>query len=310
MRVTGFILALLFLTIGNAHAQVDEPVPTPSVPVPVQEPTGKHCLKEQKSKWVVHQYLGVQHNPTGAEHHMRLGLCIPLITTPGILFDLTNIEFGAITYFTPAYFQGGGYAQITPLSLLVLRAEVMGVVYWPLGLDRTGYYSVPDYDADLRPEAFPADDGEVASGFNISLVAILRMKVPLGPVSILGLSQFGAEYYDIGDGGHSVNIRRDLINDEGDWVLTNEGILGVEIPLPMETLLRIAVYDTWRTVPESEYVGNHVGGLVMVAWDRVGEQIHDLQVFVRAGGYTHHAFRTGEFYVAGVALMSYDIGEL
>ena len=100
---------------------------TPRSPAPAPAPAGKHCLDEGRTKVILNQTLAGQINPLGGEHHLLLSVCVPLIRTPGVLFDFTNIEGGLVNYLSPTYVHQGGFLSITPLSILQLRAELSGI---------------------------------------------------------------------------------------------------------------------------------------------------------------------------------------
>jgi hypothetical protein len=82
-------------------------------------------------------------NPVGLEHAVALALNAPLGDAHNPLTSLAHLEVGVSQYTSPVYARSGGYLQLSPLSLLVLRAELTGTVMWPLGDD--GYRAAIDY---------------------------------------------------------------------------------------------------------------------------------------------------------------------
>ena len=302
------------LAAGAARAQepriADEDAPADPRP----EETGHHCLDEQRSKWVLHHLLAGQYNPPGVETSERLGLCVPFITEPGVLFAYTSFEVGLVNYLSPAYGQLGGYVQLTPLSLLQLRAELSGLYYWPFPFDRAGYFPVAGYDAPFDREALPMENAESAPGWNLNLIAVVRARVPLAPTfAVLLLSVWSAEYFRIGDASHYYNLRRELITARSDWIVANESVLAGELTMSPEWRFRVGVFDSWRTVPASGYAANQVGLFLGAHWPRptgLLESMRDLQPFLRVGIYTAHGFREKQISLLLAILSSYDLGPL
>lgn len=300
------LLTLLVLAASRpAAAQVTEA--SSYLNLPGDGPSGKHCLGEQRMRLTARQHLVLQYNATGAEHHARLGLCMPLITEPGMLFDLTYIEFGLLDYLTPAYLQLGGYVEIVPIAPLVLRAEISGVGYWALpGFNRAGYVPRAGYDDTFDNDDLPPEMSESALGFDVNLVAIPRIRVPFSPSwALVALSHLQFEYWDIGDASHYVNLRRDAIAARQDWMITNEAVLLAEWNYSPDFSLRFGAFDSWRTILGSGYEANQVGAMVMANWPHPSDSTYDLSLFVRGGVYTDHGFRQSEATVLGGVFVSH-----
>jgi len=272
---------------------------------------GRHCLDSGHAKWVMHQLAVTQLNPGGVEVSARAGVCLPLVRDPRVLLTYTHVETGALANLSPAYLQLGGYAQITPLSPLQLRVELSGLGYWPLFFSRAGYFALSGYDADFRSSALPHEMAGTATGWNLNLIAVLRFRAPSeGAVRVFGLNLFSAERWSVGDADYYFNLRRDLPLARADWVVVNEGLLGVETRLSGELHLRLGVFDSVRWVPASDYVGNQVGILAMLWHPSPTGLLRDLQPFVRVGIHTHHAFRAGTVAVMVGSFVSYDLGDV
>lgn len=278
-------------------------------PVRASPAEGQHCLGESKSKWVLHQQAVVVANPYGAENNLRLGWCSPLFTVPHVLFDYTHVEFGVANYLTPAYAWGGPYFQITPLSVLQLRAEAMGGGYWAFPFRRAGYYEVSGYDADFEPRNFPAEEGTSAPGLYISLFAIARARVNLGGAwSVAMLNITNLESHALGTGEFFINIRRDVITRQYDWIVSNDAMLFLEQAVTPRWTVRMGGYHNYRWVPASGYDAHIAGGIVMLAWPEAGDMVRNLSPFVRGGVHFGHPFRSGELTAMLGVLVSYDLG--
>jgi len=307
-RVRPFAIAVMLAAIATGVEAQDEP----SDPRPEQ--AGHHCLDEQESKWVLHHLLAGQYNPPGAETSERLGLCFPLITAPGVLFAYTSVEVGILNYLSPAYGQLGGYVQVTPLSIIQLRAELSGLYYWPFPFDRAGYFPVAGYDAEFTREALPKDDAQSAPGWNVNLIGVLRLRVPLSEAwAALVLSIWSAEYFSIGDASHYFNLRRELVAAQRDWIVANESVAAAEVAVSPEWRFRFGIFDSWRAVPAAGYAANQVGLFLGAHWPRptgLLESMRDLQPFLRLGIYTAHGFRRSQISILLAVLSSYDLGGL
>lgn len=273
--------------------------------------TGRHCLNSGGAKWVVRQLAAAQWQPAGAENSFRVGLCLPFITEPHALFDHTSVEFGVTNYLSPAYALYGGYVQITPISILQFGAEYNAVVYFPFVTDRAGYFRLDGYDSDFRLLALPSDNAETAQGSNLNLTVALRARVPLSEsVGVVLLSMLSFEYWDIGDQAFYLNLRRELPVAQSDWFLSNELIVAAELIVTEHFRLRVGAYDAVRYVFESSYLANQAGLLVMGYWPTPGGVVRELSPFLRAGIYTHHAFRVGQVSLLGGVLVNYELGPL
>jgi hypothetical protein len=105
-------------------------------------------------------------------------------------------------------------------------------------------------------------------------------------------------------------MRYDLVLAREDLVLTNDGLVGLEVRAESDLVVRAGVYDDLRHVPASGYVGHQLGPIVMLEWSGVAAGIDHLTVYVRGGTYTHHAIRAGEATILGGVSVDYDLGGL
>lgn len=278
-------------------------------------PAGKHCLDEARVKIAVDQTLGGSLNPSGVEQELALRLCAPLIRAPGVLFDLTSVEVGLLNILSPTYVHQGVFAAVTPLSPLVLRAELTGVYVWTLPLNGAGYFRYPGYDADARDELKTEDLAEQAAGYNLGLSATLRARIgPDRGAGLIVLDSFLAEHWSLGDGPYYANLRRDVLMAASDWVLKNTGVVLGDIPLSADVTLRAGAVNATTVVPASRLTTNALTGMVALPIRRLSHLLWELQPFVLAGAYTHHAsaggLRTGEATLLAGASATYDIATL
>ncbi len=255
---------------------------------------GEQCLGRGDSRWLVDETLVVMANPEGPENQLRLNACHPLYPgVEGLLFDYASLEYGVFNWTSPVYTHGGGYVQITPLSFLQLKAEVSGVFIWPIPLDGAGYYGKKSYVKNYADVTMPAQDGRFSGGINVTLTANLQAELPLTDRVALQLTNaFAGDYWRVGDQPYWVNLRRDVVLAQSDWIIKDTGFLGVAVKLDPRYTLRVGGADDLTWVPRSGYVGNVVGGFVSVPFRRDG-LLRDVEPFVRVAYYTNHAFRQG-----------------
>ncbi len=300
----GVTLAALVLVSGGASSAVHADDRGRSTPA-------RHCVGTGERRWVLHQLFAAQTNPEGGLDVLRLGACFPLITTPNVLFDYTNVEIGEVNELSPAFVQLGGYAQITPLSLLQLRVELTGLAYWPLGLDRAGYYGVRAYDARFSADDLPGEEGRGTTGLNANFIGTLRLRVPFGPkLAAIGISILTVGYWRVGEAPYYLNLRWDAVLAREDWMIANEAFFGLETPLTRALALRYGGFDSYRLVPASGYHAHQLGLFVMAYWPKPSGGVLELSPFLRAGYYTEHAFRGDSFSVLAGVTLQYDLGRI
>jgi len=253
----------------------------------------EHCLGTAQRQWVIDETLIGVVNPEGFEHQLRVALCLPLITRPGLLFDYTHFEVGLTDYLGPVYNHLGVYTSVDPLSFLQLRADAQGVVYWPLHfVDGAGYFALPGYTSRYADDRLPDRAARSAVGFNATLSATLRGAVDLtARVGLLVTSYFAGDFWYVGDSPYYVNLRRDVVLARSDWLLKSTTHLLVDVRLREGLGLHVGVTDDLTYVPRSGYLGNLIGGWVSLPIRRRA-RLREVEPFVRVGGYTHHAFRT------------------
>lgn len=275
-------------------------------------PAGKHCLDESRTKVVLNQTLAGQLNPLGAEHQLLLSVCVPLIKTPGVLYDFTNIEGGLVNYLSPTYVHQGGFLSITPLSVLQIRAEFTGIYIWSIPINGAGYFPYQSYDGDFSKEARPAEKALHARGSSFGVSATLRGKIDLPKeIDLLLVNTTLVEQWTIGPEPYYYNLRRDILLAQGDWTVRNTFASLAEIPITPNFAVRAGVTDELTTAPSSGYATNVAALLATALVRRYGDTIRNLQFFVRGGIYTHHAsankFRAREGNaIAGVNVL-YDL---
>ncbi|HJL17122.1 MAG TPA: hypothetical protein RMH99_15760 [Sandaracinaceae bacterium LLY-WYZ-13_1] len=257
-----------------------------ALPVPAQA--------QPRVEGVIHQRLVGQLNPEGAEHALRLGVRAPLGDPDAMIFTGAHAEAGVVSYASPIYANQGGYLQVSPLALLVLRAEILSTTMWSIGMPGAGYYPVDGYGADLSAENLRGERGGEASGWTVRLSAVVQGAVPLGPARLLLYDEVAAEHVSLGDAAHHYHPRYDLVLSRQEWTIGNHAMLLAELDLAPDARLRVGAYDALQSVPASGALTNQVGGVAMLQLTHLDDAVDELMPLARLGAYTHHERREGD----------------
>lgn len=270
------------------------------------------CAGHDEPRWLIHQSLVAQLNPMGAEHNLRAGPCVPLYDSESPVLSLNHFEGGLSTYVSPVYVLAGGYLQVAPVSFLVLRAELGAVLAWPIPLNGAGFFTRSGYGETWRRETLPHEQGQSAAGWATRLMAVLRGRVPIGSgLAIVALNALWLEHVSMDRGPYWVNLRDDVITAQADWVLANEAVLALGVPLPGGTAtVRFGAFSALRHVPASGYVGHRVGPIAMLSLAGLDPALRSFDAFLRLGVYTHHRFRTQEAATLLGLSADWDLGGL
>lgn len=259
---------------------------------------------------IVHQGFVALLNPMGMQHRLGVGLRARLGDQSELLFDGAHVEAGAISYVAPVFAIHGAYLQVSPLSFLVLRAEVTAMTVWPLGMEGAGYFQMQGYADDFGVEARPADAGGSANGWNVRLRARLQGAVPIGDARLLASNTMTFEHDTLGSASHYYSPRHDLILARQDWVVLNDALVVAEIPLTSDVNIFAGAYSNLRWVPRSGYIGHQVGPLLALSFEHPADSVDSIGIFVRGGWYTHHGTREGQPTILGGLSVDYDLGRL
>jgi hypothetical protein len=269
------------------------------------------CAGHPRPRWVAQTVLGVSLVPTGVEIQARGGVCVPLRPSGGEWVDTAAVEVGAVTYVSPVYAYGGGYVQVTPLDVLQLRIEVMGLGYWPLPLDGAGYYSLLSPGAARGPRDLPGTQGRSATGYAIRASATLQGRLVLGGgLAFLAWNTVVAERVSLGPGPYWVNLTIDHTVRASELVLGDDLVLLLEVAVPGGTYLRMGASDAMRAVTGTGAIGNSLGGAFIAGWPRPIPEIAWMEIGLRAGAYTHHPIRTGMFTLSLWLSVEWDAGSI
>jgi hypothetical protein len=263
----------------------------------------RQCLGYGSAQRVVDNNLVGVVNPDGFEDQLKADRCWPLDLGPGLLFDFAQFETGVFTYVSPIYANLGAYAALAPLSFLELRAEVAGVMYWPLPLDGAGYFGRDTWTRFVPDTEMPARDGRAAAGLNVTLAVNLQAQIPLaGPVQLVVTNSTAFDYWNLGPRAFYLNARRDFVMARSDYLWKNTAFLMLEIAAAPGIGVRLGATDDLCFQPRYSVLSNIVSGWASVPMRRDGGELRDIEPYVRAGAYTSHGWRHGFQLMFGVSL--------
>jgi hypothetical protein len=308
-------LCLLAALSPTAHAgppQPPAPAQAPPQGTPAPAPAGKHCLDRPDRRILLDHSLLGNVNPLGLDHRLRLYICLPLIRKPGLFFDYTNARFGVFANLSPTQLLAGGFAEIWPLSVLVLRAELAGVAIWPIPLPGAGYIALDDYQPFNAEILDPPLEGPraatSATGFRTKLGATLQGRTALGKhLTLIALSVFAADYWRVGAGPFYYNTRMDAVMRTSDWIVLDTSLLILGFPFRNNYEFRLGAVNDLVYVPAAGYLGNAVYGMVAFYADRLGSRANRFNLFAWMGSYTNHGFRVGTFTLTAGMEVTWDI---
>lgn len=314
------LLALVVPTSAQAQRLS---VPSPIRPAPTQ--AGAHCLGEPRNKLTLEHTVAGSINPLGIGNIVRLGWCTPLIRKPGLLFDFTNFDIGALFTNSPTDVNLGVQAFLSPLSILVLRAEATVFYIWPIPLQGAGFITVnspqeftlarlsPDPTGFNRMTGQPEVPATTAYGGRVMVGMTLQGQVPLGKrLDIAAAIGANIEYWSLSSsalsglppGGGFYSARRDVILlGSADWLVMSTAALLFNIKIHRNSSLKIGGVNDLAYVPSHGYLGNIAGGLLVWNVSNLRQLAKNFNLFARVGTFTHHQFRSGITIALGLSIV-------
>jgi hypothetical protein len=295
---SSILLGLLLAVAAPARAAEAAP---PSEPA-----GGKHCLGETRTKLLLSEGLYAQTSPLGVEDILQLGVCTPLIRTPGALFDYTNLQAGAVVHLSPVYAMPGLFVSVAPLSVLELRADVESVRTWTIGMDAAGYFPLASAGEQFKDP--PAARARAVSGYNATFTGTLQLEVDLAERwTLAAVDSLSYAHWHLGAAPFYYNPQYNLPMARSDWIGRNMAILLVGHTLSDRFKLQAGVTDELTWVATSGARANILAALLTGVISRWPGEGRETQPFLRVGGYTEHAFRKGELQVLGGIGVTFDV---
>lgn len=237
------------------------------------------------------QRLVGQVNPIGAEHLVSVGVRGSLELPDELLFSNTHVELGVVNHVSPIYARTGGYLQLQPLAVLILRAELRQVTMWALDMPGAGYTPLAHDQGEGGVVARDTPDmvaGQAtdARGWEAHFSLIAQGMVPLGPMRLLLWNQLGYERIQLGQAAAYVSPRHDLVLEREDGVLSNAAMLLGEVDLAPGLRLRVGSYDDLAYVPRSSFLVHQIGAIAAVSITEPTDGVAEVMPLVRGGYFT------------------------
>lgn len=259
----------------------------------------------------MHQAFGFVYPATGAEHQLYAAWCMPFVPSDHILLAYSSLEIGGVTTLSPVYATGGAYVRWTPLSVLQLQAEVVGIGIWPLKFTTgAGHFDRASYNDDWFSASLPGSAASSSYGMTVKLGATLRGAVDIGDHELIVLNSFVGEYWAMrSETGFYYNLRNDLILKARDWVVNNQAIVLYGIPLRDRMTFRVGLADEFTWGPNAKTSLNLAGVMMAMNFSKVGPWARDFMPVLRVGWRTAHPYRTGTFHILAAFTVDYDLAK-
>ena len=171
--------------------------------------------------------LGVQANPIGLEDHLTLQWTWDLSDSPNPFLADAHFAAGVSNHFSPAYDRLELWVELSPLSVLDLRAGVEPLVYF----GSFGHIvAFPSYDAPFGKEALEAVKDQAVSATGVRYHFTPTFKIKLGRVVARTAATF--EWWRVDAPGPLFYEpwRDTLLNADGDSLLGLSSQLLYEFP--------------------------------------------------------------------------------
>jgi hypothetical protein len=237
----------------------------------------------------------VRVNPLGLVNPTKIGLRTRLSDKTSLLLNDTYAFAGMSTTLTPAWARVGGYAEVQPLSLIRVFADVSAmaaygtfdqILTWDDPSARFSDQTIADRGSEASPEV----------GWTATLGATARAKA--GPIAVrntvqmtridLALDQDGLFFYD---------QYWDRLAKDGGWMWLNDLDL-LALAGPVRAGVRYTasrVLDDRPATADSAGTDHRVGPLFAYQFKGVphSQKINQTTLFVLAQWWADHPYRTG-----------------
>jgi hypothetical protein len=171
--------------------------------------------------------LGVSVNPIGLQDQLTLGWRWGLSESKNPFLSDAHIAIGVSNNFSPAYERLELWAEVSPLSILDLKAGVEPVFYFGTFGHLVAF---PGYDADFSKDAREAIKDQAVSRTGIRFHVSPALKMKVGRVIARAGAEF--EWWQVdGPGAFFYEPMRDTVLDsDGDALMTLSSQLFYEFP--------------------------------------------------------------------------------
>ncbi len=198
------------------------------------------------------QNVQASYDPLGLQFVTQLYYRVPLITSGGVLWEPTKVDFGVQNNLSPSYEMTGVFVTIEPIAVfsLTLTAQVAGF-YNTFGF---GFYDLSGYNAGFDDNSLNALPSTGTTGYVLSASPTLQFAV--GPIVA---RDSGTLYYFNVDNGQGYFYERigNVVLAKKDFEVQNEGDLLDQV----SPELLVGLDDYFVYVPASEYLSHRLSAI-------------------------------------------------
>jgi hypothetical protein len=170
-------------------------------------------------------------NTPGVQNNLELAWTWKLSDSTSPLLSDAHFAVGLADSLSPAYNRLGAWVELSPLSILDLRAGIEPAVYFGTFSSLTDYASYDGvFDTDTRKARDEAGDKSFGTGGRAYVGPTLKLK--FGQVIVVSGAEF--EWWRASnDGPYFYEPTRDLLlKSEGDSMVQGQNLLLLEFPRP------------------------------------------------------------------------------
>jgi len=190
--------------------------------------------------------LGLQVNPLGLRAEVEVNWKQTLFHSTRPLLKDAHVAFGIGNELSPAYTRLQGWVEVSPLSILDLRAGAEGVGYFGSFGNLVG---LPSYDSDFSDDARKAlqDQAVARVGRRLYLSPVLKLR--LGRLAMRAAAVF--ESWQVKDAPQVVfyePFRGTLLNAGGDSLVSGSNLLLIDVTRERTQRVLVGVFHDYLNV--------------------------------------------------------------
>jgi hypothetical protein len=233
-------------------------------------------------------------NTIGVQNNLDLSWTWKLSSSTSPLLSDAHVAVGLTDSLSPAYNRLGAWVELSPLSILDLRAGLEPAVYFGTFSALTDYASYDDvFDVDTRKARDKAGDKSFGTGGRTYVGPTLKLK--LGRVVAVSSAEF--EWWRASnDGPFFYEPTRDLLlKTDGDSMVVGQNLLLLEIPRPSGGRILVGPVHGYRHVydaPQNRVQTLGVLGVYELAERRFG--VKKPTVILQVSRYLEDRWKDGE----------------
>lgn len=190
--------------------------------------------------------LGAQLNPAGLRFELGVAWKWRLFSSTSALLDGAHVALGVTDQLSPAYDRLQGWVELSPLSVLDIRAGAEGVGYFGTFGNLVGF---PGYDSDFSDDAREAIEDQAVARIGRRFYVSPALKFRAGRLSFRAGADF--EWWKVHDAPREVfyePFRGTLLSADGDSLVSGSNVLLLDVSRSRSERVRIGVYHDYLNV--------------------------------------------------------------